>query len=93
MLSRKDELWKLVEKMKNKRISAVDQWIRKDKNIQDEDSEVCWQFLPTTFVLPGDWERLEIFSTVITMHLPPLPDQLIFSLPILHCNLNKHKSI
>ena len=63
MLSRKDELWKLVEKMKNKRISAVDQWIRKDRNIEDEDSEVCWQFLPTTFVLPGDWERLEIFST------------------------------
>ena len=48
MLSKKDELWKNIQKMREKE--------NKENDVLERNSEF-WDFLPDTLILPDDWER------------------------------------
>jgi len=56
MLSKKDELWKNIQKMRRQE-DSVDRWlVNKEEEMLDRNTEF-WDFLPDTLILPDDWER------------------------------------
>ena len=56
MLSKKDELWKNIQKMRRQE-DSVDRWLVNKKEEMLARNTEFWDFLPDTLILPDDWER------------------------------------
>ena len=58
MLSKKDELWRNIESMRNKE-NEVD----KEEDMMSRDTD-RWDFLPDTLILPDEWERWVLLQLI-----------------------------